>query len=128
MSFDVKIVINATVTNNAINSLVWFEPVRFKTAFASHLKKPVSSKKIESTVIDKNNASILIGFIAVPFVKPFQTSPKLIDPQVSKRIANNNGISQNSFGFTKLKATIPTQLNAKNTITSVTNYFNSFVS
>ena len=61
MSLEVNIVTSDTVKKNKVKSLTCPFPDLFKTAFASHLKKPVSSKNIDNTVIDKNRASSFAG-------------------------------------------------------------------
>jgi len=61
ISLEVKIVTSEHVMNSAVNKRIWLLPLFFNTAFARYLKKPVSSKKIDKMVIDKNKTKILIG-------------------------------------------------------------------
>jgi hypothetical protein len=63
--------------------------------FAKYLKNPASSKNIESKVIEKNKANILIGFILPLENKLFPSEFIFNDPVTNKRILAINGAIQN---------------------------------
>ena len=74
ISFDVKMVSKEVKKYKIMKSVYWLSLAFLVARFAKNLNNPTSSRKIESTVIEKNKTSIFIGLTVVLFVSWFHTS------------------------------------------------------
>ena len=88
-------VINEIIKYKYKNIFTWEELALLTVFFAKYLKNPASSKKIESNVIEKNNASILIGFILPLENKSLANEDAFIDLDTKNIILAINGGIQN---------------------------------
>ena len=114
MSFEVNTVSIDTVMYKYKNSLVCPVRARLSATLAKNLKKPSSSRNMDSTVMDRNSARILSGFIAVSAISALPTVSSLVDAHANTITAPKSVISQYVSSLT-----FPSLSLGKNSIASI---------